>query len=152
MANVESMEMLRDLAKRQSDKAVEDLGHLRRQHRDAEARLVQLEQYRDEYRQKLHDTLSSGVSSSQWRDFEQFLASLDRAIEQQKRQLGEQQTRVDGGMHRWQGEQRKFNAYDMLHSRGLRERTYRQSKDEQRQSDEMAAQLRRRQQDTGHGL
>ncbi|WP_110687274.1 flagellar export protein FliJ [Salinicola aestuarinus] len=152
MANVESMEMLRDLAKRQSDKAVEDLGHLRRQHQDAEARLTQLEQYRDEYRQKLHDALSAGVSSSQWRDYQQFLASLDRAIEQQRRQLGEQQARVEGGMHRWQGEQRKFNAYDMLHTRGLHERSHRQAKDEQRQSDEMAAQLRRRQQDNGRGF
>lgn len=146
MANVESMQMLRDLAKRKSDKAVEDLGRLRRQHQDAEERLRQLEQYRDEYRQKLQDALSTGVSSSQWRDFQQFLASLDRAIEQQQSQIGEQRSRVDGGMSRWQSETRKLNAFETLHARGMHERSSRQAKDEQRQSDEMAAQLRRRQQ------
>jgi len=149
LANMQAMQMLRDLAQRSSDKAVEDLGRLRRQQQSAEERLEQLQQYRDEYQRKLHDSLAKGVSSSQWRDYQQFLGSLDNAIDQQRRLLGEQQTRVEHGVHRWQGELRKLNAYDTLHARGEREQAYRQARNEQRHSDEMAAQLRRRQQDNG---
>lgn len=152
LANMQAMQMLRDLAQRSSDKAVEDLGHLRRQQQDAESRLSQLQRYRDEYQRQLHDNLSKGVPSSQWRDYQQFLGSLDNAIEQQRRLLGEQQIRVDHGVHRWRGELRKLNAYDTLHARGEREQVRRQARHEQRNSDEMAAQLRRRQQDSSHQL
>lgn len=145
MANMQAMEMLRDLAQRSSDKAIENLGHLRRQQQEAETQLEQLKQYRDEYRHKLHDGLKTGVSSSQWHDYQQFLGSLDKAIEQQQRRLGEHQGRVENGMRQWQGEHRKLNAYSTLHARGERELAYQASKREQRDSDELAAQLRRRQ-------
>ena len=117
LANMHAMQMLRDLAQRSSDKAVENLGHLQRQQQEAQNQLGQLQRYRDEYQRKLHDSLTRGVSSSQWRDYQQFIASLDKAIEQQQRRLGEHQTRVENGKQHWQGERRKLNAYDTLHTR-----------------------------------
>ncbi len=150
MANMQAMQMLRDLAQRSSDKAVENLGQLQRQQQDAESQLGQLQRYRDEYQRKLHDSLTQGVSSSQWRDYQQFIGSLDKAIEQQQRRLGEHQTRVESGKQHWQGERRKLNAYETLHTRRMREADRHQARHEQRHSDEMAAQLRRRQHESGH--
>lgn len=150
MANRPAMQMLRDLAQRSSDKAVENLGHLQRQQQEAQDQLAQLQRYRDEYQRKLHDSLTQGVSSSQWRDYQQFIGSLDNAIEQQQRRLGEQQSRVETGKQHWQGEHRKLNAYETLHTRRQSEAAHQLSRHEQRHSDEMAAQLRRRQQDGGH--
>ncbi|WFF42838.1 flagellar export protein FliJ [Salinicola endophyticus] len=149
MANMQAMAMLRDLARDSSDKAVKDLGQLQRQRQEAETRLEQLLQYREEYQHKLHASLTEGVSSTQWRDFQQFLASLDSAIAQQRRLLSEQESRVESGVTRWRGEQRKLNAYDTLYARGERDQLQRHARAEQRHSDEMAAQLRRRQQDNG---
>lgn len=150
LANMQAMEMLRDLAQRSSDKAVESLGQLQRQQQEAQTQLGQLQRYREEYQRKLHDSLTQGVSSSQWRDYQQFIGSLDKAIEQQQRRLGEHQTRVDSGRQHWQGERRKLNAYETLHARGERDAAYHQARQEQRHSDEMAAQLLRRQQDARH--
>ncbi|GHB08675.1 flagellar export protein FliJ [Salinicola rhizosphaerae] len=150
MGNLQAMEMLRDLAQRSSDKAVEDLGRLQRQQQDVERQLEQLMQYRDEYQRKLHATLASGVTSSQWRDYQQFLGSLEQAIAQQRLRLGDQQARVESGKRHWQGEHRRLNAYSTLHARGERELAHRAAKHEQRTSDELAAQLRRRQADSRH--
>lgn len=147
MANMQAMQMLRDLAQRSSEKAVETLGQLQRQQQEAHNQLDQLQRYRDEYQRKLHDSLTQGVSSRQWRDYQQFIGSLDKAIEQQQRRLTEHQTRVESGKLHWQGERRKLNAYDTLHARGQRDIAQQQARHEQRHSDEMAAQLRRRQQD-----
>ncbi|WP_251978480.1 flagellar export protein FliJ [Salinicola avicenniae] len=147
---MQAMEMLRDLAQRTSDKAVEDLGRLRRQQQESEVQLAQLKRYRDEYQQRLHDSLSNGVSSRRWQDYQQFIGSLDQAIEQQKRRLGAQQQHVDQGVQRWQGERRKLNAYETLHARGERAQARIEARQDQRQSDEMAAQLRRRQQEMSH--
>jgi len=150
VANREAMQMLRDLAQRSSDKAVQELGHLQRQQQEALNQLDQLQRYRDEYRQKLHDSLAKGVSSSQWRDYQQFIGSLDNAIAQQQHRLDDQQSRVETGKQHWQGEHRKLNAYETLHARRQSEAAHQASRHEQRHSDEMAAQSRRRQQDTGY--
>lgn len=43
--------------------------------------------YQDEYRQKLNHTLCDGMDSSRWQNYQQFIGTLEQAIDQHRQQL-----------------------------------------------------------------
>ena len=53
----------------------------------AEQQLSMLLNYQDEYRQKLNHTLCDGMDSSRWQNYQQFIGTLEQAIDQHRQQL-----------------------------------------------------------------
>ncbi len=88
------------------------LGRARRAQQAAEQQLTMLLNYQDEYRQKLNSTLSGGMESSRWQNYQQFIATLEQAIEQQRQQLLQWGQKVDHAVKQWQDHQQRLNAYD----------------------------------------
>lgn len=43
--------------------------------------------YQDEYRQKLNHQLSDGMNPSHWQNYQQFIGTLEQAIDQHRQQL-----------------------------------------------------------------
>ncbi len=72
---------LRDLAQDAVGHAIQQLGQARQAQQSAEQQLSMLLNYQDEYRQKLNHQLSDGMNSSHWQNYQQFIGTLEQAID-----------------------------------------------------------------------
>jgi flagellar FliJ protein len=83
--------------------------------------------------------MESGLPASQWRNYRNFLSTLDGAIEQQRAITVQAALRLDHGRGDWQHHARRLNSFDTLADRLRRQEAMVQAKREQRDSDERAA-------------
>lgn len=129
---------LRNLAQEAVEQAAQRLGQARQAQQAAEQQLTMLLNYQDEYRQKLNSTLSDGMESSRWQNYQQFIATLEQAIEQQRQQLLQWGQKVEHAVQQWQDHQQRLNAYDTLHTRAQNAELQRENKRNQKLMDEFA--------------
>ncbi|MDO1727261.1 flagellar export protein FliJ, partial [Escherichia coli] len=78
---------LRDLAQDAVEQAAQQLGQVRQAQQAADQQLSMLLNYQDEYRQKLNHTLCDVMDSSRWQNYQQFIGTLEQAIDQHRQQL-----------------------------------------------------------------
>jgi len=138
MSQASPLETLISLTREKRDTASQRLVALRRARQDAQTQLETLQRYRQEYREKLQTAMQHGIGPDSWRNYEQFLRSLDAAIERARQSLGERERQLGQGQQHWQQEQRRLSAYDTLETRRQQREQQREQKREQRQNDEMA--------------
>ncbi|WP_434525125.1 flagellar export protein FliJ [Photorhabdus asymbiotica] len=129
---------LRELAQNAVEKAATHLAQVRQNHQQMEQQLATLIGYQDEYRVRLNDTLSSGMPCTTWQNYQQFMKTLEKAIEQHKLQLNQWQQRLDTALSQWQEKQQRLNAFDTLQQRADNNRRLHQNRTEQKQMDEYA--------------
>ena len=131
--------MLIDLAHTQTDDAARRLGALQSAHLNASQKLELLLQYRQDYHDQLDALMRGGLPSSQWRNYRNFLGTLDNAIEQQRAIAAQTETRLDNGRTDWQHQKRRLSSFDTLAERVRMQELMAEAKREQRDSDERAA-------------
>ncbi|KMW74949.1 flagellar biosynthesis chaperone [Photorhabdus luminescens subsp. luminescens] len=129
---------LRDLAQNAVEKAATHLAQVRQNHQQMEQQLATLMGYQDEYRERLNDTLSHGMPCTTWQNYQQFMKTLEKAIEQHKLQLNQWQQRLDTALSQWREKQQRLNAFDTLQQRADNNRRLHQNRTEQKQMDEYA--------------
>ncbi|WP_272680787.1 flagellar export protein FliJ [Providencia sp. PROV129] len=147
MAKNNALTTLLSLAEEASEEAAKVLAQVRQTHTQMAQQLHMLENYQSEYRQKLNQTLHSGMASDKWQNYQQFLVTLELTIEQQQQQLNVWEQRVNDANRHWQEKQQRVNAFDTLIQRAEQTEYQRQNRLEQKQMDEFAqrATLRRTQ-------
>lgn len=133
------LDMLIDLAQNQTDDAARRLGALQSAHLGAQQKLDLLLQYRQDYHTQLDALMRGGLPSSQWRNYRNFLGTLDGAIAQQRAIATQTENRLDRGRTDWQQEKRRLNSFDTLAERVRVQALMVEAKREQRDSDERAA-------------
>lgn len=133
------LDMLIDLAQNQTDDAARRLGALQSAHLSARQKLDLLLQYRQDYHDQLDTLMRGGLPSSQWRNYRNFLGTLDGAIEQQRAIATQTENRLDRGRTDWQQEKRRLSSFDTLAERVRMQALMVEAKREQRDSDERAA-------------
>lgn len=138
MKSQSPMIILRDLAQDAVEQATQQLGQARQAQQAAEQQLVMLLNYQDEYRQKLNSTLSSGMGSAHWQNYQQFIGTLEQAISQHRRQLVQWSEKVERAVKQWQDKQQRLNAFDTLNTRALRAELMLENKRDQKLMDEFA--------------
>ncbi|OCA55936.1 MULTISPECIES: flagellar export protein FliJ [Photorhabdus] len=129
---------LRELAQNAVEKAATHLAQVRQNHQQMEQQLATLMGYQDEYRERLNDTLSNGMPCTTWQNYQQFMKTLEKAIEQHKLQLNQWQQRLDTALSQWREKQQRLNAFDTLQQRADNNRRLHQNRTEQKQMDEYA--------------
>lgn len=129
---------LRNLAQDEVEQAERQLGQARQAQQAAEKQLTQLLNYQDEYCQKLNHTLVDGMASARWQNYQQFIATLDLAIEQQRQQLQQWGKKVDVAIKQWQDKQQRLNAFETLHTRAQDAQQQQENKRDQKMMDEFA--------------
>lgn len=139
MPNKLPLATLIELAQNKTDEATRRLGQLQTAHTSATEKLEMLLQYRQEYLDQLQVQMGAGVPSAQLRNFRNFIATLDGAIEQQRAVTVQADTRLAHGRGDWQSSQRRLNSFDTLAGRVRQQETLLQHKREQRDSDERSA-------------
>ncbi|MDI1275604.1 flagellar export protein FliJ [Polaromonas sp.] len=136
MPNKLPLATLIELAQNKTDEATRRLGQLQNAHTSAAGKLEMLLQYRQEYLVQLQQQMLAGLSSSHVRNFQNFISTLDGAIEQQRALTDQADTRLVHGRGDWQNNKRRLNSFDTLANRVRQQEMVRLGKKEQRDSDE----------------
>lgn len=145
------LDMLTGLARDARDKAGKLLAEERQTQQQTEAQLQSLNRYRAEYAERLQQAMRDGIDPATMYNYQQFLASLDAALNRARQALVAQQKRVQQSQQHWQQEQRKLSSYDTLTSRRLSEEHRRQERHEQKSSDDFVTnRLARQPNDNAH--
>ncbi|HGM9961192.1 TPA: flagellar export protein FliJ [Providencia stuartii] len=147
MSKNNALDTLLSLAVEASEEAAKVLAQVRQTQVQMTQQLNMLENYQAEYRQKLNQTLHSGIDADKWQNYQQFLVTLELTIEQQQQQLSLWEQRVSEANRHWQEKQQRVNAFDTLIQRSEQTKNQRLNRLEQKQMDEYAqrAMLRRNQ-------
>ncbi|BBB60506.1 flagellar FliJ protein [Undibacterium sp. KW1] len=139
MALKSPISTLIEMAEKEVDDAAKLLGKAIRAHEDTEKKLSLLQQYRDDYAQRLQDGAAKGLTVSQYTNFLSFLAKLDSAIDGQKQVVMDAEHRIVMARTEWQASEKKRLSYDTLQNRALTVQQKKEAKRDQKQTDEMAA-------------
>ncbi|OSN01714.1 flagellar export protein FliJ [Lonsdalea populi] len=132
------LDKLRELAQQEVDDAATLLGQIRQSHVQAQRQLDMLLRYEDDYRVQLQQTMSSGINSSNWYNYQQFIKTLELAIEQHRKQLAVWAQRLDQAMKTWQAKRQRLNAFETLKERAAQELLVRENRRDQKLMDEFA--------------
>ncbi|MFW5385751.1 MULTISPECIES: flagellar export protein FliJ [unclassified Yersinia (in: enterobacteria)] len=129
---------LRDLAQKAVEQASTQLGQVRLSYQNAEQQLTMLLTYQDEYRVRLNDTLSNGMASSSWQNYQQFIQTLEQAIDQHRNQLAQWNVKVEQAVKHWQEKQQRLNAFETLNERAETTARLQENRLDQKLMDEFA--------------
>lgn len=128
-----------ELAQNKTDEATRRLGQLQNAHTSAAEKLNMLLQYRQEYLDQLTGQMQGGVALAYLRNFQNFIGTLDGAIEQQRALTLQADTRLGLGRSDWQHNKRRLTSFDTLADRVRQQEMIAVGKIEQRDSDERSA-------------
>ncbi|MBG6077608.1 flagellar export protein FliJ [Polaromonas sp. CG_9.11] len=128
-----------ELAQTKTDDATRRLGQLQNAQTSASAKLEMLVQYRQEYLAQFNGQMQGGLPASQVRNFQNFIGTLDSAIEQQRALTLQADTRLGQGRTDWQSSKRRLISFGTLADRVRQFELGVANKKEQRESDERSA-------------
>ena len=138
MENASPLITLCSLAQKALDQATNHLGQIRQSHTQAEEQLTMLLNYQREYRDKLNNTMTGGIAANTWQNYQQFIGTLEVAIDQHRRQLQQWDQRLNAAVNQWQDKQQRLNAYQTLQTRASEQQRSHENKMDQKQNDEFA--------------
>jgi flagellar FliJ protein len=101
MAQNSALSTLKDLAEKEVDDAALQLGAMRRGCQQAEEQLKMLIDYQHEYRTNLNTDMTQGIGSQRWINYQQFIQTLEKAIDQHRQQLNQWTQKVDTALNFW---------------------------------------------------
>lgn len=139
MTNKLPLIILIELAQSKTDEAARRLGQLQNAHTSAADKLQMLVEYRQEYLDQMQQQMRGGLSAAQLRNFQNFIATLDGAIAQQRALTLQADARLAHGRTDWQYTKRRLSSFDTLANRAHQQHLLILSKRDQRDSDERAA-------------
>jgi len=139
MAQKPPLATLIELAQTKADEATRRLGQLQSAQTSAAAKLQMLVQYRQEYVDQFDGQMQSGLTAAHVCNFQNFIHTLDGAIEQQRALTRQADTRLGQGRSDWQGHKRRLTSFDTLADRLRQQEILVAGKKEQRDSDERSA-------------
>ena len=138
MKNQSPLVTLCELAQKAVEQATTQLGQARLSYQNVEQQLTMLLSYQDEYRMRLNDTLSNGMASSSWQNYQQFIQTLEQAIEQHRHQLAQWNVKVEQAVKHWQEKQQRLNAFETLQERAETTQRLQENRLDQKLMDEFA--------------
>jgi flagellar FliJ protein len=139
MAQTFPLQTLLELMQNRSDEATRTLGQLIAAEQSQRSRLEMLEQYREEYAQRLRDAISQGITQLSLRNYQNFLSRIDEAIAQQRQAVQNSEQSTKNGQEHWKNQNKRLKAINTLsvrHDVKIREL---ENKQEQKLLDEFSS-------------
>ena len=136
MAQPFSLQPLLELMQTRTDEATRSLGKLIAAEQSQRSRLQMLEQYREEYAQRLRESIALGITRLVMLNYQEFLARIDEAIEQQRIVVQNSELSTKAGQEHWKTQNRQLKAIDTLSQRHDARQRYRENRQEQKLQDE----------------
>ncbi len=134
-----SLQPLLELMQTRTDEATRHLGKLIAAEQNAKSRLQMLEQYREEYAQRLREATAQGITRTVLHNYQDFLARIDQAIAQQSGAVLQSEQSTARGQDHWNEQNKKLKAIDTLSVRHETRERQRSGKQEQKLQDEFSS-------------
>ena len=138
MTQAFSLQPLLEVMQTRTDEATRQLGQLIAAEQNQRSRLQMLEQYREEYAQRLREATLQGVTRMILRNYQDFLARIDEAVDQQKVAVENSERSTKAGKENWQAQNKQLKAIDTLSQRHDARERYRENKQDQKLQDEFS--------------
>ncbi|KGA99706.1 MULTISPECIES: flagellar export protein FliJ [Leclercia] len=138
MAQNSALTTLKDLAEKEVDNAAQQLGAMRRGYQQAEEQLKMLIDYQHEYRSNLNNDMTQGIGSQRWINYQQFIQTLEKAIDQHRQQLDQWNQKVDTALNFWREKKQRLQAWQTLQERQVAAATLAENRLDQKKMDEFA--------------
>ncbi|ATF50003.1 flagellar export protein FliJ [Citrobacter sp. C348] len=138
MAQHGALATLKDLAEKEVDDAAILLGEMRRGCQQAEEQLKMLIDYQHEYRTNLNSDMGQGITSNRWINYQQFIQTLEKAIEQHRQQLNQWTQKVDLALSSWRDKKQRLQAWKTLQDRQTTAALLAENRLDQKKMDEFA--------------
>ncbi|AST80446.1 TPA: flagella biosynthesis chaperone FliJ [Citrobacter freundii] len=138
MAEHGALATLKDLAEKEVDDAALLLGEMRRGFQQAEEQLTMLLDYQNEYRSNLNNDMSQGIASNRWINYQQFIQTLEKAVEQHRQQLTQWTQKVDVALNSWREKKQRLQAWQTLQDRQNAAALLAENRLDQKKMDEFA--------------
>jgi flagellar FliJ protein len=132
------LEPVKQLSESREQDAARALGQSNQALLAEEQRLVELQQYRDEYHNYVQQKGAAGVMASKLLELQRFLGNLNQAIEQQKRVVERARQEQAQVKHSWQQARGKHQAMNKVIERYRQDEQLAADKREQKEIDEHA--------------
>lgn len=139
MKKSQRFKVIIDLYSRQERDALEALGLSQRKLQEQHAQLLNLQQYRQEYQQKLIVRQQAGININQLLELRAFADKLDDAIEGQQRTVNNHERDVQRARQHWEESHQRTQSLQKLTDIALLEEFKLEEKSEQREQDARAA-------------
>lgn len=136
MAQPFSLQPLLELMQTRTDEATRTLGKLIAAEQSQRSRLQMLEQYREEYAQRLRESIAQGITRLVMLNYQDFLARIDEAIAQQRLAVENSERSTKAGQEEWKAQNKQLKAIDTLSQRHDARERQRENKIEQKLQDE----------------
>lgn len=146
MATDNPVKTLIDLTQTRVDDAARQLQAVTASRDGAKQQLDMLYVYRQDYLERFEKASAEGMSTVNYHNFRQFIATLDEAISQQNNIVDQYELKLKQTQEHWFDQKRQLNSYETLLSRQEQERQLLNNRKEQKLNDEMSMQQFRRQQ------
>ncbi|MER5006545.1 flagellar export protein FliJ [Atlantibacter hermannii] len=138
MSQSNALNTLKDLAEKEVDDAALRLGEMRRGCQQAQDQLNMLIDYQHEYRNNLNQDMSHGIASTRWQNYQQFIQTLEKAIEQHRQQLMQWNSKVDQALGFWKEKKQRLQAWQTLSDRQSSAALLAENRLDQKRMDEFA--------------
>lgn len=139
MTQAFSLQPLLEIMQTRTDEATRKLGHLIAAEQNQRSRLQMLEQYREEYAQRLREVTAEGITRIILRNYQDFLIRIDEAIEQQRSAVETSERSTQAGKEHWQAQNKQLKAIDTLSLRHDARERYRENRQDQKLQDEYSS-------------
>ncbi|MDR2031083.1 MAG: flagellar export protein FliJ, partial [Azoarcus sp.] len=126
------LQPLLDLANTRMDEATRHLGELIASERNGKQKLELLQRYRAEYSERFVAAARDGIGPDAMRNYSNFIARLDEAIDAQHRVVEQSHLHTSQGQQQWIAQHTKVRAFDTLSQRFQNELARKASRQEQR--------------------
>jgi len=133
------LQSLLELSQLRMDESAKRLGELLAGEQEAGARLILLQQYRDEYNERFIAAAMVGIGRDAWSNYQSFLARLDDAIMQAQAMVTHSKLRTADGQRELAVKHGKVKAFDTLSQRHRSRELGAENRKEQKVQDEHAA-------------
>ncbi len=138
MTQTSALTTLKDLAEKAVDDAAIRLGEMRRGCQQAEEQLKMLMDYQNEYRNNLNTDMTQGIGSQRWQNYQQFISTLEKAIDQHRQQLMQWTTKVEQALNAWREKKQRLQAWQTLQDRQTNAALLAENRLDQKKMDEFA--------------
>lgn len=142
MSSTSTLDTLVSMTRELLDEASVRLANSRKSAKQAKDFLDTLLSYRSDYITEMQRLMSDGMSAMTLGHYRSFVGSLDKAISQAGTTLQGLEKSVNDNQANWIDQHQKVNAYETLIDRRAKTLRTKESRQEQRQTDEISAQLR----------
>ncbi|WP_297203076.1 flagellar export protein FliJ [uncultured Pluralibacter sp.] len=133
-----ALHTLKTLAEQEVDSAARLLGEMRRGCQQAEEQLTMLMDYQLEYQTSLGSDMAQGIASQRWQNYQQFIQTLEQAIDQHRGQVRQWQQKVEMALGAWRDKKQRLQAWLTLQDRQSAAALLAENRLDQKKMDEFA--------------